>query len=270
MLRDERLRERPIESLNLTLHFWSSRIGMEMDDALIVAIRFEMVRELAPIIGLDVRERKRCHLFEGGHEVGGMRRGVGGIPVRKRELRFSVDCREHIALDAVRESDNGISFHEASVMALAAQFLAIQLGFSLNERSGLAVERKTPWVGKFALLFEVAQHSARRGRGDHGDLVVCEKASDLLFTDALARTFRDNEIFNLLWDHPLPSCFWSGVHGNESYKLSTRIVQGFLPPEEGGAGNFERLFGRGISVVLPEREDAGTFLGVGGDHIPKA
>ena len=56
MLRDERLRQGSVEPFDLALHFRRPGIGVEMHDALVVAERFEMIRELRSVVGLHVSE----------------------------------------------------------------------------------------------------------------------------------------------------------------------------------------------------------------------
>jgi len=56
MPRDKRFGQRPVEPLNLGIHFGRARIDKKVSDALLPAIGPEMIRELRTIVRLHVRE----------------------------------------------------------------------------------------------------------------------------------------------------------------------------------------------------------------------
>ncbi len=58
---NKRLGQGAVEAFNLGIHLWRARIGMEVDDVIVVAVCLKMIRELTAVVGLHMRERYRRH-----------------------------------------------------------------------------------------------------------------------------------------------------------------------------------------------------------------
>ena len=88
MSANERFRKRPVEPLNLSVHLGRARIGVEMDDALVIAKRLKMIGKLRAVVCLDMGKRYGRHLFEYAHEISGVNGGMRAICVGKGKLSF--------------------------------------------------------------------------------------------------------------------------------------------------------------------------------------
>ena len=68
---NEVLGQCPIEPFDVTVHFGTPRVGMEVGNAEPFACVIKQCCEFAPVVGLDLRDRERRHGDEFSQEVGG-------------------------------------------------------------------------------------------------------------------------------------------------------------------------------------------------------
>ena len=267
---DEGLGERAVEPLDFALHLWGAGIGMEMDDALLVQERMEVVRKLAPVVGLHMGQRNGGNIFECCHEIGGSFRGMRGVRIGESELAFAVDAGQDISLDAVGESDDGVRFRQLPSMPLAAQFLHCFAGFSLHEAACFAIENIPDRIRELALLLEVGKHSADRGWGMVGNAVLFQEDGYLVFADLLESTLLDDEVFHRIGDDAFAPADRGCAFWIQSLKLSASFFEILLPAEERGTGSLEGFPCCHIPMLLPKCQNAHTLLCLLGDHIPIA
>ena len=77
-------------------------------------------------------------------------------------------------------------------------------------------------------------------------------------------------VFDARRKYPTIPFLWSGAFWIQSLKLPFRGRKIRLPTEEGAFGNGEGFGSCLGTVLLPEREDTASILGLCGNHIPEA
>lgn len=165
MVLDELLRKRAIESLDRTVHLRTARVRVIVADRELPARVMEEVRELAPVVGLYLRDRERRHGDQFSQEVGSGCRRMVRICGREGEASLDVDCREDVSLRRADEPNDRIDLHTAFLLFGTAD-LWLYSADSFVHAAGACVHphRFVPW--KQPAFLEIRKHSANVWLGD--------------------------------------------------------------------------------------------------------
>jgi hypothetical protein len=188
--RDEVLGERTIEAFNGAVHAGRARVRVEVDKTECLARFFEPECELAPVVGLELGDRKGADLDNLLEEVRCRYRGMGTVRSGERESSLHVDCGQDVPFGAVDEPYHRIELHAPAVGATL--FLPLSSAL-LVMPSASCVEGETGGSLQDPPLGEVADDPAHvrlryRIPGAH------EEDRELLLAEAgVARALFDDE-----------------------------------------------------------------------------
>ena len=153
---DEVLGERPVEAFDAGVHLGASGVRVKVNDVELLAGPFEQVGELAPVVGLYLRDGKRGDGAKLREEVRRGGRAVVPVSGSEGELPLHINGRVHVPLDAVHEADDGVGLDAPLVRA---PYLLAVYGFSLDEATSACHEGEPLLPGKESPLLEVGECS---------------------------------------------------------------------------------------------------------------